>query len=100
MKEVTLLTNSPFTLALSGVIDSGNAEEFYAAVRAFYGQSDSDIVFSCEKLEFLDSTALGTFVKILKMVKTDGHSLTIRGLSDRIRKLFVICALDRIMEIE
>ena len=48
MKEVTLLTNSPFTLALSGVIDSGNAAEFYAAGRAFYGQSDSDIVFSCE----------------------------------------------------
>lgn len=100
MKEVTLLTNSPFTLALSGVIDSGNAEEFYAAVRAYYGQSDSDIVFSCEKLEFLDSTALGTFVKILKFVRMNGHGLKLTGLNPRLKKLFVICALDKIMEIE
>ena len=100
MKEVTLLTNSPFTLALSGVIDSGNAEEFYAAVRAFYGQSDSDIVFSCEKLEFLDSTALGTFVKILKLVKMNGHGLRLTGLNPRRKKQLVICALDKIMEIE
>ena len=100
MKEVTLLSRSPFTVALSGVIDSGNAEEFYAEVRGLYGQSASDIVCECEKLEFIDSTALGTFVKLLKFVRTDGHTLVLKGLRERLIKLFVICALDKIMEIE
>ena len=100
MEEVTLLSRTPLTIALRKELDAANSEEFYLTVRSFYDASPSDIVFACDGLEFIDSTALGTFVKILKMVKTDGHSLTIRGLSDRIRKLFVICALDRIMEIE
>ena len=99
MKEVTWLSQSPLVIALSKELDSANADEFYGAVRAYYNASPSDITFVCDELVFIDSTALGTFVKILKMVKTDGHALKITGLSERIKKLFVICALDRIMEI-
>lgn len=100
MKEVTLLQQSPLTIALSGVIDSENAENFYAEVKSHYLQSASDIVFLCDQLEFIDSTALGTFVKLLKLAKTDGYSLVIKGLHGRLKKLFVICALDKVMEIE
>ena len=56
--------------------------------------------FDCTGLEFIDSTTLGTFVKILKLVKTDGHSLRLTGLQPRIRKLFLICSLDTIMGID
>ena len=100
MVDIKLVSKSPLTLALNKELDAANSDEFYQTVKAYYVASPSDIVFACEGLEFIDSTALGTFVKILKMVKTDGHSLRLRGLSERLKKLFVICALDRIMEIE
>lgn len=100
MKEVTLKKERPLEFALSGEIDSENADEFYAEVMPAYEAAPSDITFDCADLEFIDSTTLGTMVKILKHVKTDGHKLRLVRLQPRLKKLFVICALDTIMEIE
>lgn len=100
MREVTILSASPeLKIGLRGEIDSENAEEFCAEVIAAYNAFPCNVVFVCDELEFLDSTTLGTFVKILKHVKTDGNSMKLVGLQPRLKKLFVICALDTIMEI-
>ena len=87
-------------IALKGEIDSGNAEEFFKTVAAAYDADPSDLVFACDELEFIDSTTLGTFVKLLKKVKADGYKMTLCGLQANIKKLFVICSLDTIMEIK
>ena len=101
MQEVLLKGTQPvIEFSLKGEIDSENADEFYAEVMKAYTPAPNDILFRCEELEFIDSTTLGTFVKILKHVKTDGHALRLKGLQPRLKKLFVICALDTIMEIE
>ena len=100
MQHVKVLSDSPvLKIALSGEIDSENADEFYGEFCAAY-RAPSDVEFVCDDLEFIDSTTLGTFVKILKKVKTDGKNMKLSGLVPRLKKLFVICALDTIMEIE
>lgn len=91
--------NGTLSVALSGDIDLGNAEEFYQIVSQAYGAQKGNILFDCEGLQFIDSTTLGTFVKILKAVKTDGYSLKLVNLQSKIKKLFLICSLDTIMEI-
>ena len=101
MQEVTLKSAQPvLAFGLSGEIDSGNADEFFDVFSAEYEKNPSDVVFECSKLEFIDSTTLGTFVKILKHVKSAGHAMKLTGLIPRLKKLFVICSLDTIMEIE
>ena len=101
MNEVKILSNENewLEIALSGDIDLGNAEAFYNSVQEAYEKAPKSILFDCEKLEFIDSTTLGTFVKILKKVKMDGHSMKLVRLQAKIKKLFLICALDSIMEI-
>lgn len=102
MQEVVIkdLVNGALCIELSGDIDLGNAEEFYAVVSQAYAQTPASLHFDCANLNFIDSTTLGTFVKILKLVKTDGHTLRLTALQPKIKKLFLICALDSIMEIE
>ena len=101
MQEVKVLETAPvIVVALSGEIAAENADEFYAEIRSLYEAHPADITFEWSALTFIDSTTLGTFVKILKHVRSDGHELRIRGLQPRLKKLFVICALDTIMEIE
>lgn len=97
--EIVSRDEKELRIALRGEIDSGIAEEFYKTVCAAYEQAPAHLVFACEELEFIDSTTLGTFVKILKKVKTDGFGLRLVGLQAKIKKLFVICSLDTIMEI-
>ena len=102
MKEVEIkgAEAGKLTVAMSGDIDSGNADEFYSDVISAYRQNPADIVFDCAELNFIDSTTLGTFVMILKNAKTDGHNIILRNLQQKIKKLFMICSLNTIMEIE
>ncbi len=102
MQEVLVkgLVDGALCIELSGDIDLGNAEEFYTIVSEAYAQTPASLHFDCASLNFIDSTTLGTFVKILKMAKTDGNGLRLSALQPKIKKLFLICALDSIMEIE
>ena len=99
MKEFQVKAREPeLVIELSGEIDSGNADEFFEEFEKSY-QKPSKVVFVCDQVEFIDSTTLGVFVKILKRVKSDGFTMKITGLIPRLKKLFVICSLDTIMEI-
>lgn len=102
MNEVTFqgFLDGKLCFALKGDIDAGNAENFYGAVLQEYGNNSADLFFDCAELDFIDSTTLGTFVKILKMAKTDGKKMTLVNLQPKVKKLFVICSLDTVMEIE
>ena len=102
MQEVTIngLENGALCVALSGDIDLGNADEFYSEVMAAYKETPANVCFVCDELNFIDSTTLGTFVKILKTVKAYGFSMRLVGLQAKIKKLFLICGLNAIMEIE
>lgn len=101
MQQVKLLsTDGELLVALAGEIDSATSEDFYAEVNAMYLNDSKNIVFDCAALEFIDSTTLGTFVKIFKQLKADGNRLILRNVRPRIKKLFEICALDRIMEFD
>ena len=101
MEEVKVIgmKEDGLRVALSGDIDLGNAEEFYQSVMESYQANPANLVFDCEELSFIDSTTLGTFVKILKAVKSDGYTMKLVGLQSKIKKLFLICSLDSIMEI-
>ena len=99
MQELSLISFSPLLIKLSGEIDSKNADEFEAEVLSAFERNGGDITFDCESLEFIDSTTLGTFVKILKHVQKSGNTIKLIKTQPRIKKLFVICALDSVMEI-
>ncbi len=99
MEEVKIigLQDGSLHIELSGEIDFAKAEAFYTAVMEGYKATPADLCFDCAALEFIDSTTLGTFVKILKAVRTDGYTMTLTALQPKIKKLFVICALDTII---
>lgn len=101
MQQVKLVSaDESLVVALTGEIDSATSEDFYAEVLAMYVNDRKDVVFDCAALDFIDSTTLGTFVKIFKQLKADGNRLILKNMRPRIKKLFEICALDRIMEFD
>ena len=102
MEEVKIvgIEDGALKIVLSGDIDLGNAEAFYQAVSEAYAQTPSNISFDCANLNFIDSTTLGTFVKVLKTAKTDGNGVRLTGLQPKIKKLFLICSLDSVMQID
>ena len=84
MQQVKLISaDGKLLVALSGEIDSATVDDFYAQVNAIYVHDKKDIVFDCSALTFIDSTTLGTFVKIFKHLKEDGHTFILRFVSAR-----------------
>ena len=101
MQQVKLIsTDGKLVFSLTGEIDSATSEDFYAEVKAAYLHDKKDVEFDCTLLTFIDSTMLGTFVKLFKELKADGNKLSLTNVQPRIRKLFEICSLDRLMEIK
>ncbi len=100
MQQVNLISaDEALVFTLSGEIDAATSDDFYAEVISAYQHDKKNIVFRCELLSFIDSTTLGTFVKIFKQVKADGNNMAIEGLRPNIKKLFDICGLNQVMEI-
>ena len=102
MEEVKIIgvADGYLTVALAGEIDFAKAEAFYNAVMEGFKANPANVCFDCTELEFIDSTTLGTFVKILKAIKMENYSMKLIHLQAKIKKLFVICALDKIITIE
>lgn len=100
MQQVKLNgTDGALLFSLYGEIDSATSDDFFAQVEAAYGHDKKDIIFDCAALTFIDSTTLGTFVKIYKMLKADGYKVTLENVRKNVKKLFEICALNTLMEI-
>ena len=102
MEQVTLigLEENEWKFALNGDIVLGNAEAFYAEVAEAYAKTPANLLFNCEKLNFIDSTTLGTFVKICNEAEKGGHAVHLTNLQPRIKKMFLICALDRRFQLD
>lgn len=100
MQQVKLISaDKKLVFSLLGEIDAATSEDFYAQVLAAYEHDKKDVLFDCSALTFIDSTTLGTFVKIFKKLKADGYSMALEHLRPNVKKLFDICALTTIMEI-
>lgn len=100
MQQVKLLSaEKELLFSLSGEIDAATSEDFYAQVNAAYEHDKKDIVFDCAALTFIDSTTIGTFVKIYKKLKADGNKTVLENVRPNVKKLFEICSLNTLMEI-
>ena len=91
MQQVKLLSaDERLIFSLSGEIDAATSEDFYAQVCAAYEHDKKDVTFDCAALTFIDSTTLGTFVKILQKLKSDGHEMVLDKVRLTVKKLFEI----------
>jgi len=64
--------------------------------KQFEKQPSKKIVVDLEKVLYIDSSGLATLVEILKRTKSQGGSLGLSGMSDKVRSLFEITKLDKL----
>ena len=67
--------------------------------KQFEKKPSKNIVVDLEKVSYIDSSGLATLVEILKKTKTQGGSLGLAGLSDKVKSLFEITKLDKLFSI-
>ncbi|NLX62243.1 MAG: STAS domain-containing protein [Tissierellia bacterium] len=83
-----------------GEVDIYTSSELKEKISEAIGDKKADIVIDGKKLDYLDSTGLGTLISIFKMIKDNENKIYIKNLKPNIRKLFEITELDKVFIIE
>lgn len=87
------------TIKLIGDLDVYSEDDF----KSFIDEKidvNKDIIVDLDELEYLDSTGLGMFMSIYKMLDANGKSIKIINAKENIKKLFKITDLTDIFDME
>ena len=88
-----------YLIELIGDLDIYNNKKFKEKLADIYEDLDTDIVVDCSKLEYIDSTGLGSFISLLKLTRDEEKEITVKNLKKNIKKVFKITDLDKLFNI-
>jgi anti-sigma B factor antagonist len=86
--------------ALTGEVDIFNSADMKARLLELIARQPADLLIDCRNLEYIDSTALGALVAVLKNVKSNGHEVRLTHVRQNLAKLFKITSLDKVFILE
>jgi anti-sigma B factor antagonist len=79
---------------LSGRLDAANADD----ARAVLDRLDGEVVLDCAALEYISSAGIAVLMATFKRLQRTG-SLTLVGMTPRVRNVFRYAGLDRVLTI-
>lgn len=88
-----------YLIELIGDLDIYNNKKFKEKLADIYEDLDKDLVVDCSKLEYIDSTGLGSFISLLKLTRDEDKEITVKNLKKNIKKVFKITDLDKLFNI-
>lgn len=81
-------------------LDAKDAPDFKEKVIDLIYTNDSDsVVLNLSHLNFIDSSGLGTFLSILRLLHSRGGELKLSGMNKSIRTMFELVSMHKIFEI-
>ncbi|MCL2352374.1 MAG: STAS domain-containing protein [Firmicutes bacterium] len=89
-----------WSVAVSGEVDIFNSQDMKKSLTDLINEKNADMTVDCAGLEYMDSTALGALVAVLKNVKNYGGIMRLRNVRQNLLKLFRITNLDKAFVIE
>jgi len=79
-------------------LDASVAAAFKEAITREIGDDQKALIVDFSKIDFIDSSGLGTLVSLLKMMNGRGE-MTLCALNPGIRNMFTLTRMDRIFRI-
>jgi len=85
-------------ITISGRLVFGReAERLESVVTEFLKNGQTRFVFDVSTLEYVDSSGIGTIVSCLTQIKKAGADLRVAGASPRIKRLFTMTGVDKLL---
>lgn len=88
-----------YLIELIGDLDIYNNKKFKEKLADIYEDLDKDLVVDCSRLEYIDSTGLGSFISLLKLTRDEEKDITVKNLKKNIKKVFKITDLDKLFNL-
>ncbi len=91
--------NDRWEVKLIGDVDIDTSQDLEESLYSILDENNKDIYINAQELEYVDSTGLGMFIKIVKRLKEDGNDITFVNPRNNIIKLFSITGLDKVFNV-
>ncbi|MBN3552738.1 STAS domain-containing protein [Fictibacillus nanhaiensis] len=92
--------NETYELNLTGEVDAYTAPKLKEVMLPLTEKEGNIVIVNLSGIEYMDSTGLGIFVGALKSSKANNSSLKLRGMTERVKRIFEITGLTEVMDIE
>ena len=76
--------------ALIGDLDNVASSEASRGLEPVFERTDCDVLIDCTELEYISSSGLRILLNIYKHCRSNNHLVTLKGLSDDVREVFVL----------
>jgi len=86
-------------LELEGKFDIEEAMRFENRLNTLLPERIRTIALDLEKLTYIDSSAIGSIIKIMNLVRNYDGDLILLGVSPHIRNIFALARLDAFFDI-
>ena len=99
IQEITV-TSEHVLVNLSGSIYVEEAAQIRESLIGYIDNGHETFIVDLEKVDYIDSSGLGTLVAIQKRALQNGGSVIIRGLRGLVKDLFELTRLTKVFEIQ
>ena len=91
MFKVTLSEqNGKIVATLIGDLDNVASTEAARGLEPIFERTDCNVLIDCTELEYISSSGLRILLNIYKHARSNGHLVTLKGLSDDVREVLVL----------
>ena len=88
------------TVTITGTITFKNSNELRTVLVELNKKKIKEIHIDMQGVDYLDSSAIATFIECLKSTKTYGGNLILSNLNETCKDIFMIARLDKIFTFE
>lgn len=91
--------NNTIVVHIEGRVDSANSAELDVKLNEVLKNDINNIIVDCEKLTYISSSGLRSFLLLQKKITEKSGNLTIQNMHPNIYKIFEITGFSRLMNI-
>ena len=98
MKTTIQELDNKYVVTMEGELDTAAAIETDKVLQPLYKSNGKDVLFDCEKLEYISSSGLRILLSIMKGAKANGSKVIMKGVNDDIKNVFQLTGLISLFE--
>jgi len=87
-------------VGLKGELDAENVEDLNLFFREGEGKGEARIVLDLSDLEYVDSSGLGAFVRLMKEARAQGGDVRLVDPTEGVRKVLELTRLNRVFDVK
>lgn len=91
--------NDRWEVKVIGEIDIESAQKLEEKMLEIIEENNKSVILNIEEVDYIDSTGLGMFIKMVKRLKEKGNDLYFINPQKNVRKLFKITGLNKVFNI-